>query len=103
MVPALLTAAVVPFGSELDLSWLSHFGVDGTWLQKPSSWSSRTSVSVLFIPSPSPPLAFTASSSQAGPPTPSIPSRRRAQFCQMISYEIALGLSIIPVLMISGI
>src|SRR5580765_8940519 len=28
MVPALLTAAVVPFGSELNFDWLARFGID---------------------------------------------------------------------------
>lgn len=95
MVPALLTAAVVPFGSELNLSWfgmphpvkmviadlgvgplytfaIASLGVYGIVL---AGWSSNSKY---------PFLGGVRSSSQ------------------MISYEIALGLSIIPVLMIFG-
>ncbi len=95
MVPALMTAAVVPFGSELDLRWLgvehpvkmviadigvgplytfaiASLGVYGIVL---AGWSSNSKY---------PFLGGVRSSSQ------------------MISYEIALGLSIIPVLMIFG-
>lgn len=95
MVPALLTAAVVPFGSELDLSWfgvaepvkmviadlgvgplytfaIASLGVYGIVI---AGWSSNSKY---------PFLGGVRSSSQ------------------MISYEIALGLSIIPVIMIFG-
>jgi NADH-quinone oxidoreductase subunit H len=95
MVPALMTAAVVPFGSELDLSWfgvthpvkmviadigvgplytfaIASLGVYGIVL---AGWSSNSKY---------PFLGGVRSSSQ------------------MISYEIALGLSIIPVIMIFG-
>ena len=95
MVPALLTCAVMPFGSELDLSWfgiaqpiksviadlnvgplymfaISSLGVYGIVL---AGWSSNSKY---------PFLGGVRSSSQ------------------MISYEISLGLSIIPVLMIFG-
>jgi NADH-quinone oxidoreductase subunit H len=95
MVPALLTSAVLPFGSELDLSWLgvaepvrmvvadvdigplfifaiSSLGVYGIVL---AGWSSNSKY---------PFLGGIRSTSQ------------------MISYEIALGLSIIPVLLILG-
>ena len=95
MVPALLTAAVMPFGSELDLSWagiaepvqlviadlnvgplfmfaIASLGVYGIVL---AGWSSNSKY---------PFLGGVRSSAQ------------------MISYEISLGLSIIPVLMIFG-
>ncbi|MBX7210990.1 MAG: NADH-quinone oxidoreductase subunit H [Verrucomicrobiaceae bacterium] len=95
MVPALLTCAVMPFGSELDLNWfgiaqpiksviadlnvgplymfaISSLGVYGIVL---AGWSSNSKY---------PFLGGVRSSSQ------------------MISYEISLGLSIIPVLMIFG-
>ena len=95
MVPALMTAAVVPFGSDLDLSWfglaqpvkmviadigvgplytfaIASLGVYGIVL---AGWSSNSKY---------PFLGGVRSSSQ------------------MISYEIALGLSIIPVIMIFG-
>ena len=95
MVPALLTCAVMPFGSELDLSCagivnpvkcviadlnvgplymfaISSLGVYGIVL---AGWSSNSKY---------PFLGGVRSSSQ------------------MISYEISLGLSIIPVLMIFG-
>lgn len=95
MVPALLTCAVLPFGSELDLAFLglaqpvkaviadlnvgplfmfaiASLGVYGIVL---AGWSSNSKY---------PFLGGVRSSSQ------------------MISYEISLGLSIIPVLMIFG-
>ena len=95
MVPALLTCVVMPFGSELDLSWagvtdpvkmviadlnvgplfifaIASLGVYGIVL---AGWASNSKY---------PFLGGVRSSSQ------------------MISYEISLGLSIIPVLMIYG-
>jgi NADH-quinone oxidoreductase subunit H len=95
MVPALLTCVVMPFGSELDLTWagvpnaipmviadlnvgplfifaIASLGVYGIVL---AGWASNSKY---------PFLGGVRSSSQ------------------MISYEISLGLSIIPVLMIFG-
>jgi NADH-quinone oxidoreductase subunit H len=95
MVPALMTAAVMPFGSELNLSWaglptpipmviadlnvgplfmfaISSLGVYGIVL---AGWSSNSKY---------PFLGGVRSSAQ------------------MISYEISLGLSIVPILMIFG-
>jgi len=103
MVPALLTAAVVPFGSELNLGWLSRFGAGGEWLQKPVKLViadlsvgplytfAIASLGVYGIV-----LAGWASNSKY----PFLGGVRSSS--QMISYEIALGLSIIPVLMIFG-
>ncbi len=103
MVPALLTAAVVPFGSELDLSWLSHFGVTSAWIQKPVPLViADLSVGPLFI------FAI-ASLGVYGIVLAGWSSNSKYPFLgavrsssQMISYEIALGLSIVPVLMIFG-
>ena len=100
---ALLTAAVVPFGSELNLEWLSRFGVSGDRLQKPVKLViadlsvgplytfAIASLGVYGIV-----LAGWASNSKY----PFLGGVRSSS--QMISYEIALGLSIIPVLMIFG-
>ncbi len=103
VVPALLTAAVVPFGSELDLSWLSHFGLDGAWLHKPIKL-------VIADLSVGPLYTFAiASLGVYGIVLAGWSSNSKYPFlggvrssCQMISYEISLGLSIIPVLMIFG-
>lgn len=103
MVPALLTAAVVPFGSELDLSWLTYFGIDGTWVHQPVKMViadlnvgplytfAIASLGVYGIV-----LAGWSSNSKY----PFLGGVRSSS--QMISYEIALGLSIIPALMIFG-
>ena len=103
MVPALLTAAVVPFGSELDLSWLAAWGVDASWVHKPVKMViadigvgplytfAIASLGVYGIV-----LAGWSSNSKY----PFLGGVRASS--QMISYEIALGLSIIPVLMIFG-
>lgn len=103
MVPALLTAAVVPFGSELNLDWLARFGIDSAWLHKPVKLViadlsvgplytfAIASLGVYGIV-----LAGWASNSKY----PFLGGVRSSS--QMISYEIALGLSIIPVLMIFG-
>ncbi len=103
MVPALLTAAVIPFGSELDLSWLSYFGASGSWLHKPMPLViadigvgplytfAVASLGVYGIV-----LAGWSSNSKY----PFLGGVRSSS--QMISYEIALGLSIIPALMIFG-
>ena len=103
MVPALLTAAVVPFGSELNLDWLSHFGISGDWLHKPVKL-------VIADLSVGPLYTFAiASLGVYGIVLAGWSSNSKYPFLggvrsssQMISYEIALGLSIIPVLMIFG-
>jgi NADH-quinone oxidoreductase subunit H len=103
MVPALLTAAVVPFGSELDLSWLAHFGVDGAWIHKPVKM-------VIADIGVGPLYTFAiASLGVYGIVIAGWSSNSKYPFLggvrsssQMISYEIALGLSIIPVVMIFG-
>ncbi|WP_009964438.1 complex I subunit 1/NuoH family protein [Verrucomicrobium spinosum] len=103
MVPAMMTAAVVPFGSELDLSWLAKFGVEGAWLQKPIKLViADLNVGPLYI------FAI-ASLGVYGIVLAGWSSNSKYPFLggvrstsQMISYEIALGLSIIPVLMIFG-
>lgn len=103
IVPALLTAAVVPFGSELNLEWLAHFGISGQWLQKPVKL-------VIADLSVGPLYTFAiASLGVYGIVIAGWASNSKYPFLggvrsssQMISYEIALGLSIIPVLMIFG-
>lgn len=103
MVPALLTAAVVPFGSELDLSWLMKFGVDAAWIHKPIKLViADIGVGPLFT------FAI-ASLGVYGIVLAGWSSNSKYPFLggvrstsQMISYEIALGLSIIPVVMIFG-
>lgn len=107
MVPALLTAAVVPFGSELDLSFLAAplnwLGLDATVIHKPIKMViadigvgplytfAIASLGVYGIV-----LAGWSSNSKF----PFLGGVRSSS--QMISYEIALGLSIVPVLMIFG-
>lgn len=104
MVPALLTAVVIPFGSELDLSWIAgKLGLEGTWAHKavpmviadlnvgPLFTFAIASLGVYGIV-----LAGWSSNSKY----PFLGAVRSSS--QMISYEIALGLSIIPVLMIIG-
>lgn len=103
MVPAMMTAAVVPFGSELDLSWLAKLGVEGAWLHKPIKLViADLNVGPLYI------FAI-ASLGVYGIVLAGWSSNSKYPFLggvrstsQMISYEIALGLSIIPVLMIFG-
>ncbi len=95
MVPALLTCAVLPFGSELDLSFL---GID-----KPIPLViADLNVGPLFI------FAI-ASLSVYGIVLAGWSSNSKYPFfggvrssSQMISYEIALGLSVIPLIMIYG-
>jgi NADH-quinone oxidoreductase subunit H len=95
MVPALLTAAVVPFGSELDLSWLG--------LSKPVPMViADLNVGPLFI------FAI-ASLGVYGIVLAGWSSNSKYPFlggvrssAQMISYEMSLGLSIVPLLMIFG-
>ena len=103
MVPALITASVVPFGSELDLSWLSHLGVSGSWIYQPIPLViADLNVGPLFIFAISSlgvygiVLAGWSSNSKY----PFLGGVRSSS--QMISYEISLGLSIVPVLMIFG-
>ncbi|QIF04790.1 complex I subunit 1 family protein [Roseimicrobium sp. ORNL1] len=104
MVPALLTAVVIPFGSELDLSWIAgKLGLEGTWVHQavpmviadlnvgPLFTFAIASLGVYGIV-----LAGWSSNSKY----PFLGAVRSSS--QMISYEIALGLSIIPVLMIIG-
>jgi NADH-quinone oxidoreductase subunit H len=103
MVPALMTAVVIPFGSELDLSWLTKFGVEGTWVHQPVPLViADLNVGPLFT------FAI-ASLGVYGIVLAGWSSNSKYPFLggvrsssQMISYEIALGLSIIPVLMIIG-
>jgi len=102
MVPALLTAAVVPFGSELDLSWLSHFGVDGTWLQKPIKLVIADLSVVLFIPSPSPPWRLRHRPRRLVLQLQVSLPRRRAQFLSDDLLRDRAGPVHIPVLMIFG-
>jgi NADH-quinone oxidoreductase subunit H len=102
MVPALLTAAVIPFGSELDFSWLSR-SFDWAWLHHPIKL-------VIADLSVGPLYTFAiASLGVYGIVLAGWSSNSKYPFLggvrsssQMISYEIALGLSIIPVLMIFG-
>lgn len=95
MVPALLTCAVMPFGSELDLSW---FGI----MQPIKSVIADLNVGPLYMFAISSlgvygiVLAGWSSNSKY----PFLGGVRSSS--QMISYEISLGLSIIPVLMIFG-
>ncbi|MEY4485214.1 MAG: hypothetical protein RL693_2666 [Verrucomicrobiota bacterium] len=103
MVPALLTCAVVPFGSELDLSWLSNFGLGGAWLYKPIPM-------VIADLNVGPLYTFAiASLGVYGIVIAGWSSNSKYPFLggvrsssQMISYEISLGLSIVPVLLIFG-
>jgi NADH-quinone oxidoreductase subunit H len=103
MVPALLTAVVIPFGSELDLSWLSKWGVEGAWVYQPVPLViADLNVGPLFT------FAI-ASLGVYGIVLAGWSSNSKYPFLggvrsssQMISYEIALGLSIVPVLMIIG-
>lgn len=103
MVPALVTAAVVPFGSELDLSWLAGFGVSASWIYQPVPLViADLNVGPLFIFAISSlgvygiVLAGWSSNSKY----PFLGGVRSSS--QMISYEISLGLSIVPLLMIFG-
>ncbi len=97
MVPALLTAAVMPFGSELDLSWA------GLGLHEPIKLViADLNVGPLF-------MFAIASLGVYGIVLAGWASNSKYPFlggvrssAQMISYEISLGLSIIPVLMIFG-
>lgn len=95
MVPALMTCAVLPFGSELDLSFLGIAqpvkAVIADLNVGPLYIFAIASVGVYGIV-----LAGWSSNSKY----PFLGSVRSS--AQMISYEISLGLSIIPVLMVFG-
>jgi len=96
LIPALLTCAVLPFGTTMDLSWL---GIDDKNMPLviadlsvgPLFIFAITSLGVYGIV-----LAGWASNSKY----PFLGGVRSSS--QMISYEIALGLSIIPLLMVFG-
>ncbi|TLD69881.1 NADH-quinone oxidoreductase subunit H [Phragmitibacter flavus] len=103
MVPAMVTAAVVPFGSELNFSWLANFGVTSSWIYEPVPLViADLNVGPLFIFAISSlgvygiVLAGWSSNSKY----PFLGGVRSSS--QMISYEISLGLSIVPLLMIFG-
>lgn len=95
MVPALLTCGVIPFGSELDLSFLGLVEpvklVIADLSVGPLFTFAIASLGVYGIV-----LAGWSSNSKY----PFLGGVRAS--AQMISYEISLGLSIIPVLMIFG-
>lgn len=95
MVPALVTAAVVPFGSELNLSWFGLAApipmVIADLNVGPLFMFAIASLGVYGIV-----LAGWSSNSKY----PFLGGVRSS--AQMISYEISLGLSIIPLLMIFG-
>ena len=91
MVPALLTCAVLPFGSELNIAGVSEPMVIADLNIGPLFVFAVASLGVYGIV-----LAGWASNSKY----PFFGSVRSS--AQMISYEIALGLSIVPVLMIYG-
>jgi NADH-quinone oxidoreductase subunit H len=95
VVPALLTCAVLPFGSELDLSFLGVTqpvkAVIADLNVGPLYTFAIASLGVYGIV-----LAGWASNSKY----PFLGSVRSS--AQMISYEISLGLSIIPVFMVFG-
>lgn len=103
IVPALLTCVVLPFGSELDLSALNAFLPASAAITEPvKAVIADLNVGPLFIFS-------IASLSVYGIVLAGWSSNSKYPFlggvrssAQMISYEISLGLSIIPVLMIFG-
>lgn len=103
IVPALLTCVVLPFGSELDLSVLNAFLPASAAITEPvKAVIADLNVGPLFIFS-------IASLSVYGIVLAGWSSNSKYPFlggvrssAQMISYEISLGLSIIPVLMIFG-
>ncbi|MES2735990.1 MAG: complex I subunit 1 family protein [Verrucomicrobiota bacterium] len=105
MVPALMTCAVLPFGSELDLSFLNPLieKLGGTGFTAPvKSVIADLNVGPLFT------FAI-ASLGVYGIVLAGWSSNSKYPFlggvrasAQMISYELSLGLSIIPVLMVFG-
>ncbi|SKA98632.1 NADH-quinone oxidoreductase subunit H [Prosthecobacter debontii] len=105
MVPALMTCVVLPFGSELDLSFLNPLIVaaGGTGFTAPiKSVIADLNVGPLFV------FAI-ASLGVYGIVLAGWSSNSKYPFlggvrssAQMISYELSLGLSVIPVLMVFG-
>lgn len=105
MVPALMTCAVLPFGSELDFSFLNPMieKLGGTGFSAPvKSVIADLNVGPLFT------FAI-ASLGVYGIVLAGWSSNSKYPFlggvrssAQMISYELSLGLSIIPVLMVFG-
>lgn len=105
MVPALMTCAVLPFGSELDLSFLNPLieKLGGSGFSAPvKSVIADLNVGPLFT------FAI-ASLGVYGIVLAGWSSNSKYPFlggvrssAQMISYELSLGLSIIPVLMVFG-
>jgi len=95
LIPALLTCAVLPFGSSLDVSWMGREEpmplVIADLDVGPLFVFAITSLGVYGIV-----LAGWASNSKY----PFLGGVRSTS--QMISYEIALGLSVVPLLMIYG-
>ena len=118
MVPALLTAAVIPFGSEFDLGWvdaISKWGLvkwltDFAGITLSGDWTQHPVKMVIADIGVGPLYTFAiASLSVYGIVLAGWSSNSKFPFLggvrsssQMISYEISLGLSIIPVLMIFG-
>lgn len=105
MVPALMTCAVLPFGSELDLSFLNPLIV---WLG--GEGFTAPVKSVIADLNVGPLFTFSiASLGVYGIVLAGWSSNSKYPFlggvrasAQMISYELSLGLSIIPVLMVFG-
>ncbi|HEY1081784.1 MAG TPA: complex I subunit 1 family protein [Prosthecobacter sp.] len=101
MVPALMTCAVLPFGSELDLRFLNDW-VGTSFTAPVKSVIADLNVGPLFT------FAI-ASLGVYGIVLAGWSSNSKYPFlggvrssAQMISYELSLGLSIIPVLMVFG-
>ena len=109
MVPALLTCVVMPFGSEIDLSFLNNVPFVKDWVAG-SSWTQTPIPAVIADLNVGPLFMFAISSLgvygivlagwSSNSKYPFLGGVRSSS--QMISYEISLGLSIIPVLMIFG-
>ncbi len=105
MVPALMTCAVLPFGSELNFSFLNPFieSLGGSGFTAPvKSVIADLNVGPLFVFAIASlgvygiVLAGWSSNSKY----PFLGSVRSS--AQMISYELSLGLSVVPVLMVFG-
>ena len=109
MVPALMTAGVLPFGSELNLSILHSVPFLNKWIEG-QPWVDRPIPMVIADLNIGPLFTFAiASLGVYGIVLAGWASNSKYPFLggvrsssQMISYEISLGLSIIPVLMIFG-
>lgn len=109
MVPALLTCVVMPFGSEIDLSFLNNVPFVKDWVAG-SNWTQTPIPAVIADLNVGPLFMFAISSLgvygivlagwSSNSKYPFLGGVRSSS--QMISYEISLGLSIIPVLMIFG-